>query len=77
VEEKPRNELFIQIDGKKIQPPDKILTGDQLLEVAGLSSSDYDVYLVYDGGNRKHLVDSREAMEVQNGMNFATMHKRG
>jgi hypothetical protein len=75
VGEKTRNELFIHIDGKKIQPPDKILTGDQLLEVAGLSPSDYDVYLVYDGGNRKHLVDSSEGMEVQNGMTFATIHK--
>jgi hypothetical protein len=70
-----RNELFIHIDGKKIQPPDKILTGDQLLEVAGLPPSEYDVYLVYDSGNKKHQVDSREGIEVQSGMNFATMHK--
>jgi hypothetical protein len=70
-----RNELSIHIDGKKIQPPDKILTGDQLLEVAGLPPNDYDVYLVYDGGNKRHLIDSREAVEVQSGMNFATTHK--
>ena len=69
-----RNELFIHIDGKKIQPPDKILTGDQLLEVAGLSPSEYDVYLVYDDGN-KHQIDSGEGIEVQSGMNFATTHK--
>jgi len=68
------NELVIHIDGKNIQVPEKILTGDQLVEVAGLSPNDYDIYLVYEGG-KKHLVDSREAIEVQRGMNFTLMHK--
>lgn len=50
MEEKGRNELVIKIDGKNIQVPEKVLTSDQLLEVAGLSPKDFDVYLVYEGG---------------------------
>ncbi|GEM_PF-5276273 len=74
MEEKASSELVIHIDGKNIQVPEKLLTGDQLLEIAGLPPKDYDVYLVYEGG-KKHLVDSREAIEVQRGMNFAVAHK--
>lgn len=74
MEEKVENELVIHIDGKNIQVPEKFLTGDQLVEVAGLSPNDYDIYLIYEGGKR-HLVDSREAIEVQRGMNFTITHK--
>jgi len=74
MEEKVRNELFIHIDGKRILAPDKIMTADQLLEAAGLRPTGYDVYLVYDGGKR-HLIDSREGIEVQKGMNFASTPK--
>lgn len=65
--------LAISIDGKRVEAPKKILTADQLLELAGFSPADYDVYLVYDG--ESHQIDPDEGIEVQEGMAFATAPK--
>lgn len=65
--------LAVSIDGKRVDAPKKILTADQLLELAGLSAADYDVYLVQDGSN--HRIDPHEGIEVQGGMAFATASK--
>jgi hypothetical protein len=65
--------IFI-IDGKQVLAPKKILTGGQLLEIVGLSTDNHNVYAVF-GRNKSHQVDSREGIEVQNGMNFVTTHR--
>ena len=65
--------LAFSIDGKRVEAPKKILTADQLLELAGLPASDYNVYLTYDG--KSHQVDPQEGIEIQGGMAFATTRK--
>jgi hypothetical protein len=67
--------LAFSIDGRRVEAPKKILTADQLLELAGLPAADYNVYLVYDG--RSHQIDSHEGIEIQGGMAFTTTRKPG
>ena len=63
--------LTINIDGKDLQPLKKILTGDKLLELAGLDPLQNEIFLV-DGKGRDHRIDNDEGLELQDGMEFKT-----
>lgn len=62
--------LVVSIDGRRVDAPKKILTADQLLELAGFSPADHNVYLVYDG--KSHQIRPDEGIEIRNGMAFTT-----
>ena len=67
--------LAVSIDGRRVESSKKVLTADQLLELAGLSAADHNVYLVH--GGRSHQIDPQEGIEIQGGMAFTTTRKPG
>ena len=75
-EERSNKELIIHIDGKAFQPPNRILSKDQLLELAGLDPKEYEIVLI-DGEGNGHQIDSDEGLELQDGMEFRVRHDDG
>jgi hypothetical protein len=60
-------ELVIFINGRKYQPPKKIVNKKDLLELAKTDEST-DVYLITEGSKEK--INSEEGVELQAGMRF-------
>lgn len=67
------NEKVILVNKKQIKVTEDSLTGKQILEKAGYSVDQYDLFLVH--GQNSQKIGSDEKIDIKNGMHFNAILK--
>jgi len=66
-------EKNIFVNKKKIQVAENDLTGSQILQKAGMSANEYDLFLIHGQQNDKIAPD--QIIHIENGMHFNAILK--
>lgn len=67
------HEKVIFVNKKQIKVVEDVLTGRQILEKAGYSVDQYDLFLVHGQSSKK--IEPDEKVEIKNGMHFNAILK--
>lgn len=68
MEDKSKDEFVIHVNKKEIKVAQEQLTGAQILTDAGLSSNEYDLYLVH--GQSSQQISADTVVDIKNGLHF-------
>ena len=73
-ESKQRREKSIFVNKKKFETAADKLSGTQILELAGLSPDQYDLFLVKGEGKSEQIAPNQE-IEIKDGLHFNAITK--
>lgn len=66
-------EKNIFVNKKKIQVAENDLTGSQILQKAGMSANEYDLFLIH--GQQNDMIAPDQIIHIENGMHFNAILK--
>lgn len=61
-------EYVIFVNKQQVKVTEDKLTGKQILEKAGISPNEYDLYLVH--GQKSQKIELDQVVDIQNGLHF-------